>query len=181
VEVDETDVVNIETGQEARVSVDAFPDTTFSGEVTEVATSPIIVPTAAGPAPGATDYEVKITLSSQLPVPRSGLSASAEVVTARRENALAIPIQSLVVRAVADDSASAGSGVVEKEGVFVVRDGKAHFVPVRVGISGDRYFEVVSGLEAGDQVVSGSYEALRDLSDGAPVKVEETPAAGEGS
>jgi HlyD family secretion protein len=180
VEVDETDVVDIESGQEARVTVDAFPDTTFSGEVTEVATSPIIVPTAAGPAPGATDYEVKITLADQLPAARSGLSASAEVVTARRENALTIPIQSLVVRPVADDSASSG-GVVEKEGVFVVRDGEARFVPVRVGISGDRYFEVVSGLEAGDRVVSGSYEALRDLSDGAPVKVEETAASGEGS
>ena len=179
VEVDETDVVDIESGQEARVTVDAFPDTTFSGEVTEVATSPIIVPTAAGPAPGATDYEVKITLADQLPAARSGLSASAEVVTARRENALTIPIQSLVVRPVADDSASSG-GVVEKEGVFVVRDGEARFVPVRVGISGDRYFEVLSGLEEGDQVVSGSYEALRDLTDGASVKVEEA-ASSEGS
>jgi HlyD family secretion protein len=171
VEVDETDVVNIETGQQAEVTVDAFPDTTFIGEVTEVATSPIIVPTAAGPAPGATDYEVKITLSGQLPAARSGLSASAEITTARREDALTIPIQSLVVRSVSDDSA-AGGGVLEKEGVFVVREGRAAFVPVRVGISGDRYFEVLSGLEPGDRVVSGSYEALRDLTDGAPVKVE---------
>jgi HlyD family secretion protein len=180
VEVDETDVVNIETGQEARVTVDAFPDTTFSGEVTEVATSPIIVPTAGGPAPGATDYEVKITLTDDFPSPRSGLSASTEIVTARRENVLAIPIQSLVVRSVSDDSASA-EGVVEKEGVFVVRDGEAVFVPVRVGISGDRYFEVLSGLEEGDQVVSGSYEALRDLTDGAPVKIEEAAASSEDS
>jgi HlyD family secretion protein len=180
VEVDETDVVNIETGQEARVTVDAFPDTTFAGQVTEVATSPIIVPTAGGPAAGATDYEVKITLSGGLPSARSGLSASAEIVTAERENVLSIPIQSLVVRPVSDDSAS-GGGIVEREGVFVVRDGKAAFVPVRVGISGDRYFEVLSGPEAGDRVVSGSYEALRDLVDGAPVKVEETAASGEGS
>ncbi|HJR53692.1 MAG TPA: efflux RND transporter periplasmic adaptor subunit [Gemmatimonadota bacterium] len=180
VEVDETDVVNIESGQEARVTVDAFPDTTFGGQVTEVATSPIIVPTAGGPAPGATDYEVKITLTDEFPSPRSGLSASTEIVTAHRENALAIPIQSLVVRSVSDDSASA-AGVVEKEGVFVVRDGEAVFVPVRVGISGDRYFEVLSGLEEGDQVVSGSYEALRDLTDGAPVKIEEAAASSEDS
>lgn len=176
VEVDETDVVNIQTGQEAEVTVDAFPDTTFTGVVTEVATSPIIVPTAAGPAPGATDYEVKITLSGQLPAARSGLSASAEITTAQREDALTIPIQSLVVRPVSDDSAS-GGGVIEREGVFVVRDNKATFVPVRVGISGDRYFEVLSGLEAGDRVVSGSYEALRDLTDGAPVKVEKAEAS----
>ena len=172
VEVDETDVVNIDLGQEARVTIDAFPDTTFTGEVTEVATSPIIIPTAGGPAPGATDYEVKITLTGGLPAARSGLSASADIVTAERENVLSIPIQSLVVRSVSDDSAS-GGGVIEREGVFVVRDGKAEFVPVRVGISGDRYFEVLSGLEEGDRVVSGSYEALRDLVDGAPVKVEE--------
>lgn len=178
VEVDETDVVNIEVGQEARVTIDAFPDTTFTGQVTEVATSPIIVPTATGPAAGATDYEVKITLAGGLPAPRSGLSASADIVTAERENVLSIPIQSLVVRSVSDDSASEG-GVVEREGVFVVRDGAAEFVPVRVGISGDRYFEVLSGLEEGDRVVSGSYEALRDLVDGAPVKVEEADPSRE--
>jgi HlyD family secretion protein len=123
---------------------------------------------------------VKITLSGQLPAARSGLSASAEITTAQRENALTIPIQSLVVRSVSDDSA-AGGGVLEKEGVFVVREGRAVFVPVRVGISGDRYFEVLSGLEPGDRVVSGSYEALRDLTDGAPVKVEEAPATTEGT
>ena len=145
------------------------------------ATSPIIVPTAGGPAPGATDYEVKITLTDDFPSPRSGLSASTEIVTARREDVLAIPIQSLVVRSVSDDSASAGGGVVEREGVFVVREGEAVFVPVRVGISGDRYFEVLSGIEEGDQVVSGSYEALRDLTDGAPVKIEEAAASSEGS
>jgi HlyD family secretion protein len=168
VEVDETDVVDIETGQESTITVDAFPDTTFVGEVTEVATSPIIVPTVGGPAPGATDYEVKITLQGGLPAARSGLSASADIVTARRQDVLAIPIQSLVVRSVADDSAS--DGVVEREGVFVVREGTATFVPVRVGISGDRFFEVLSG----------SYEALRDLSDGAAVKVERTESGSPG-
>lgn len=175
VEVDETDVVDIEVGQEATISVDAFPDTTFAGEVTEVATSPLIVPTPGGPAAGVTDYEVKITLEGGLPAARTGLSASTDIVTARRESVLAIPIQSLVVRPVVDDAAS--GGVVEREGVFVVRDGTASFVPVRVGISGDRYFEVLSGLEPGDRVVSGSYEALRDLTDGAAVKVQRTAGA----
>jgi HlyD family secretion protein len=72
---------------------------------------------------------------------------------------------------VADDATA--EGVIEREGVFVVRDGTARFVPVRIGITGERYFEVVSGLEAGDQVVSGSYQALRDLTDGATVEIEE--------
>ncbi|MDX1661191.1 MAG: efflux RND transporter periplasmic adaptor subunit [Gemmatimonadota bacterium] len=171
VEVDETDVVDIETGQTAEVMVDAFPDTTFSGTVTEVSTSPKILPTAAGPAQGVTDFEVTITLEGTLPSARSGLSASADIVTARRENALVIPIQSLLVRTLVADTAA--GGVVEREGVFVVRDGEARFVPVEVGIAGDRYFEVVEGLEEGDQVVSGPYQALRDLTDGTVVDAEE--------
>ena len=171
VDVDETDVVAIEPGQPARVTVDAFPDTTFQGTVTEVATSPKVTPTTTGPAPSATDFEVTITLADPLPRARSGLSASAEIVTASREDALAVPIQSLVVRPVSDDSAE--GGVVEREGVFVVRDGEARFVPVRVGIAGERHFEVVSGLEGGEKVVSGPFQALRDLTDGTPVQEEE--------
>ena len=172
VEVDETDVVDVEVGQVANVTVDAFRDTTFAGRVTEVGTSPKIVPTATGPSETATDFEVVITLEDDLPAARSGLSCSADIVTGERDGALSIPIQSLVVRQVVDDAAGA-DGVVEREGVFVVRDGKAHFVPVRVGISGERHFEVLSGLEEGDQVVSGSYQALRDLTDGAAVEIQE--------
>ena len=176
VEVDETDVVHIDIGQAAEVTVDAFPDTTFTGKVTEVGTAPKIVPTAAGPSREATDFEVKITLDGSIPAARSGLSASAEIITAKRETALAVPVQSLVVRQVSDDSAAASKGVVEREGVFVVRDGKAVFVPIRVGIAGDRYFEVVSGLAENDQVISGPYQALRDLKDGEPVKIREKRA-----
>lgn len=185
VEVDETDVVNIEPGQTAEVTIDAFPDTIFSGTVTEVSTSPRIMPTAAGPAQGVTDFEVTITLDGSLPAARSGLSASADIVTATRENALVIPIQSLVVRTVVADTAS--GGVVEREGVFVVREREAAFVPVKVGIAGDRYFEVVEGLEEGDRVVSGPYQALRDLVDGTLVEAEEAEdeslrtARGDGS
>lgn len=169
VDVDETDVVNIEPGQEANVSVDAFPDTTFQGTVTEVATSPKVSPTAVG-TDTSTDFEVKITVDGPLPAARSGLSASADIVTARRKDVLTVPIQSLVVRPVVEDSAR--GGVVEKEGVFVVESGKARFVPVRVGIAGDRYFEVTQGLEEGAEVVSGPYQALRDLTDGGAVEAE---------
>ncbi len=171
IDVDETDVVDLEVGQEAKVTVDAFPDTTFVGHVTEVGTSPKIVATASGPADDSTDFEVVVTLDDKLPSAQSGLSCSSEIVTAERENVLTIPIQSLVVRSMADDAAGL-DGVVEREGVFVVRNGTARFAPVRVGISGERYFEIRSGLEENDQVVSGSYQALRDLSDGDTVKIE---------
>lgn len=171
VDVDETDIVHIDIGQEARVSIDAFPDTTFVGRVTEVSTAPKIVPTPTGPSPTATDFEVKVTLEGPIPTARSGLSASAEIVTATRNQALTIPVQSLVVRQISDDAAGA-QGVAEREGVFVIENGRARFVPVRVGIAGDRYFEVVRGLEGGEQVVSGPYQALRDLTDGAAVKIK---------
>ena len=181
VDVDETDVVDIEIGQQAKITVDAFPDTTFVGRVAEVGTSPKIVPTAAGPSPDATDFEVKITLEGSMPAARSGLSASTEIVTAERKDVVAIPVQSLVVRQVSDDSPQAEGGVVEREGVFIVEDGKVRFVPVRVGIAGDRYFEVVSGLEGGEQVVSGPYQSLRDLKDGDPVKITEKSEEAEES
>ncbi len=171
IDVDETDVVDLEIGQRAEVTVDAFPDTTFIGHVTEVGTSPKIVATASGPSDDSTDFEVVVTLDGELPSAQSGLSCSSEIVTAQRENVLTIPIQSLVVRPVADDAAGS-DGVVEREGVFVVRDGTARFTAVRVGISGERYFEIRSGLEENDQVVSGSYQALRDLADGDAVKIE---------
>jgi HlyD family secretion protein len=171
IDVDETDVVDLEVGQRAEVTVDAFPDTTFIGHVTEVGTSPKIVATASGPSDDSTDFEVVVTLDGELPSAQSGLSCSSEIVTAERENVLTIPIQSLVVRPVADDAAGS-DGVVEREGVFVVRDGTVRFTPVRVGISGERYFEIRSGPEENDQVVSGSYQALRDLADGDAVKIE---------
>lgn len=179
VDVDETDVVAIRAGQPAEVTVDAFPDTVFVGQVTEVATTPKVVPTTTGPAQGAADYQVTITLEGAFPASVSGLTASAEIVTATRENALTIPIQSLVVRPVEDDSAE--EGVVEREGVFVIEDGAARFVPVRVGIAGERHFEVVDGLEEGDRVVSGPYQALRDLSDGDTVEAEEARPARSGA
>jgi len=171
IDVDETDVVDLEVGQRAEVTVDAFPDTTFIGHVTEVGTSPKIVATASGPSDDSTDFEVVVTLDGELPSAQSGLSCSSEIVTAQRENVLTIPIQSLVVRPMADDAVGS-DGVVEREGVFVVRDRTARFTPVRVGISGERYFEIRSGLEENDQVVSGSYQALRDLADGDAVKIE---------
>jgi len=184
VDVDETDVVNIDVGQQARITVDAFPDTVFVGKVTEVGTSPKVIPTAAGPSPDATDFEVKITLEGGIPAARSGLSASTEIVTAERQKVIAVPVQSLVVRQVSDDAAESEGGVVEREGVFIIVDGKAKFVPIRVGIAGDRYFEVVSGLEGDEQVVSGPYQALRDLKEGDPVRVKkasETASAEGGS
>jgi HlyD family secretion protein len=185
IEVDETDVVNVRPGQTAKVTVDAFPDTTFAGTVTEVGTSPIVKENAQEQSRDAKDFKVVITLGESLPAPRAGLSATADIETARRRGALAVPIQSLVVRELPrpkigespPDTLEPGE---ETEGVFVMHGGKARFVPVKVGITGGRFFEVTSGVQPGDSAVSGSYEALRDLQDGDPVKVVK-PEAGKRS
>jgi HlyD family secretion protein len=178
IEVDETDVVSVKLGQPAKVTVDAFPDTSFSGKVTEVGTSPIVEEGAAQEqSEEVKDFKVVVTLDQPLPAARMGLSATADIETARRESSVALPIQALVVReqprpTIGEAPADTLEPGEETEGVFVVRDGKARFTPLRVGITGDRFFEVLSGVQAGDTVVSGSYEALRDLQDGDDVKIE---------
>jgi HlyD family secretion protein len=176
VEVDETDVVRVKPGHPARVTVDAFPDTTFRGRVMEVGTSPIVREEPKAETDDARDFKVVIALEDRLPDARAGLSATADIDTGRRDNAVAVPIQAVVVREVRQprlreappDTLEPGE---EREGVFVIADGKARFAPIEIGITGDRFFEVEHGLKPGQVVVSGSYEALRDLQDGDPVRI----------
>ncbi len=188
VEVDETEVVSIETGQLAEVTLDAFPDTSYAGIVTEVGNSPILSSSVSGQQ--GVDFKVVITVTDTIPHVRPGLSADSEIIADRAENGLAIPIQSLTVRQAKDlkgysaaaDSASADSTAVKKEesseieGVFVVVDGKAEFRQIKIGVAGQTHFEVVSGLEEGDKVVSGNFRAIRDLRDGQRVKITEKAA-----
>jgi HlyD family secretion protein len=194
VRVDETDVPRIAIGDSAVITIDAFRGQTLSGRVSEIghsATRP------RGGAAGqqqaaanqAVDFEIKITLDSPPPTLRSDLSMTAEIVTAMRKGALAIPIIALTVRespdsVVASEDAAAAAFAQEigartdQEGVFVVRDGEAKFVPVQVGIAGRGHFEVLSGVAAGDSIVAGPYDVIRTLSDGRRVRA--MPAAARG-
>ena len=188
VEVDETEVVSIETGQEAKVTLDAFPDTSYVGIVTEVGNSPILSSSVSGQQ--GVDFKVVITVTDTIPNVRPGLSADSEIIAARAEDGLAIPIQSLTVRQEKDlkgyvaeaDSASVDSTAVKKdesseiEGVFIVVDGNAEFREIKIGVAGQTHFEVVSGLEEGDLVVSGNFRAIRDLKDGQRVKITKKAA-----
>ncbi|MGH7567656.1 MAG: efflux RND transporter periplasmic adaptor subunit [Gemmatimonadales bacterium] len=179
VQVDETDVVRLHLADSVEVTIDAFPDTTFIGRVTKVSDSAIL--TAAASTPGsndrAVDYEVEITLGNPPADVRPDLSATARIITDTRQQALAVPIIALTVREHAPvstetrpaDTALAGKKK-ETEGVFVVTAGKATFRPVKVGIAGDEYFEVVDGVQEGETIVAGPYQAIRDLKDGAPVR-----------
>jgi HlyD family secretion protein len=182
VKVDETDVARINLGDSAVVQIDAFPDTTFLGRVTRISNSSVRT-VAQQSADQAVDYEVTIELMNAPPETRPDFSATAKIVTARRSQVLSIPIIALTVR---EDSAFANAdtavglgrprpakevGKRDIEGVFVVAaDGKVSFTPVKVGIAGEKHFEVVTGLKEGDRIVAGTYQAIRELKDGALVR-----------
>jgi HlyD family secretion protein len=185
VQVDETDVVRIASGDSVDVTIDAYPDTTFVGKVTKISNAAKLSQTAAGAQTGtsdrAVDFDVEITLTNPPADIRPDLSCTARVVTDTRDGVLAIPIIALTVRdhervpneavpAPPEDSLRKKFKKRETEGVFVVRDGIATFRPVRVGIAGDEYFEVRNGVREGETIVAGTYQAIRELKDGAKVK-----------
>ncbi len=193
VEVDETNIPYVQLGQRARIIVDALPDRTFEGIVTEIGNSPIQTGTGTGTSTGArqaTNFKVVVEIRDDIPEVRPGFTCTADITTASRSNATAVPIQAVAVRELVYDSegevmreplddrrrrgvatvASAaelepGQTRKEAEGVFVVRDGRAVFVPITLGIAGEEYFEVVAGLQSGDQVITGPYNSVRGLVD----------------
>jgi HlyD family secretion protein len=195
VEVDETDIPAVQLGQKAKVTIDAMPGKTFSGKVTEIGNSPIQA-AGASAASQATNFKVKVTLDGEIPEVRPGFTCTAEITTATRQQVVAIPIQATAVREVivdkegnivrdeskgpqrgrpapaASQELKPGQERKELEGVFVVRDNKAVFTPVKTGIAGEKYFEVLSGAHINDQVIIGPFSSVRELRDGAAVKIE---------
>jgi HlyD family secretion protein len=194
--VDETDIRNVKLGQRAEVRVDALEGVKIKGEVTEIGSSAI--PRGSGSAAGqgstntgnqAKDFRVVVTLDQPPANLRPGLNATADITTDRKADVLAIPIQAVVVRELGKDgkvvdpntdepapgspdaSAPRPKGE-EKEGVFVASNGLATFKPVKTGIVGETEIEIVSGLSAGDEIVTGSYKTLRTLKDSAKIKIE---------
>ena len=203
VEVDETDIPNVELGQRTKVTIDAAEGKTFTGRVTEIGNSPIQAPGQVNTGQRqATNFKVVVTLDEEVPDVRPGFTCTAEITTATRGQALAVPIQALTVRemlfdqkgnlvhepppqrrrggptASVETTVSAaepppGHSRKETEGVFVIRDDKGVFVPVTVGVAGERYFEVLSGLKDGDRVITGPFASVRQLADGEAVKMED--------
>ena len=186
IKVDETDVSRITLGDSAVVQIDAFPDTVFVGRVVRIANSSVKAAAAgAGTTDQAVDYEVVVQLVNAPQETRPDFSATAKVITDVRQRVLSIPIIALTVREdsaiINGDTAQAPGGRKpakqigkrDVEGVFVVNStNTVTFRPVKVGIAGDRYFEVLGGLKVGDRIVAGTYQAIRELRDGATVKQE---------
>jgi HlyD family secretion protein len=184
VKVDETDVARISLGDSAVIQIDAFPDTTFIGRVTQISNSAVKeAATGQQNADQAVDYEVTIQLVNTPSETRPDFSATAKIITDTRKSALSIPIIALTVReneslAASDTAVGLGKprpkkevGKKDVEGVFVVAaDNKVTFRPVKVGIAGEKHFEVLSGLKKGDRIVAGTYQAIRELKDGALIR-----------
>jgi HlyD family secretion protein len=188
VQVDETDVVRLSLSDSVEVTIDAYPDTTFWGRVTEVSHSAKLTATetASGSTDRAVDFDVEITLRNPPGDIRPDLSCTARIITDTRDRALSIPIIALTVRdhekvpneleagAPQRDTLRDRFKKREAEGVFVVRNGIATFRPVKTGVAGDEYFEVTDGLREGETIVGGTYQAIRDLKDGAKVRQADT-------
>ena len=189
VKVDETDVARISVGDSATVEIDAFPDTTFRGKVVEIGNSAILATGATtATSDQAVDYYVKVRLLNPPRDTRPDYSATAKVITDTRTNVLSIPIIALTVRehqsnenkdsaqVVLGKKATKDVGKRDVEGVFVIgKDNKVAFRPVKIGIAGEEYFEVLSGLQEGEQIVSGSFQAIRELKEGTTVREQPAP------
>jgi len=183
-EVDETSIPTVRLGQEARVRIDAYPNRTFDGAVTEVGSSPILR-TGVQAQNEAIKFKVKVQIKEPPDGIRPGLSVQADILTGFREKALVVPIQALVIRdeeappvgAAAAGNPSHSGRRRDQEGVYVLKDGKALFLPIKTGLLGELSLEVVEGLAGGEAVITGPFRALRSLKPGDRVK-EEKPKPG---
>lgn len=200
VKVDETDIVNVRIGQDADVTIDAIPGKVFKGKVTEIGSQAVLRSSGLATTQSTTstqeakDFKVVVTLAAPPDNLRPGLSTTARIKTAEKKNVIAIPIQALAVRtrkdleeAAKNAKKSRSSSVTlaapppvpsgdpkkdEVQGVFVVKGKDAAFKPVDTGIAGVTDIEITNGLEPGDEIVVGSYKALRTLKPQATVKVD---------
>ncbi len=189
--VDETEIVGLSLGDFAEVEVDALPDEIFKGEVTEIGNSPI----AGTSQQEAKDFKVIVTLNQPSKKLRPGLSCTSDITTETREDVLAIPIQALTIREVevdengkyvepnidekksepvvqADSNSKKKENKEELEGVFVIDEKmRARFRPIKTGITGESDIEVLENLKDGEEIITGSFQTLRTIKDGALVKI----------
>ena len=172
VEVDETDVIGVGLGQESNIRVDAFPETVFKGKVTEIGSSALQRTTGGVSTQESKDFKVVITLENPSKKLKPGLSASADIIVAEKKQALAVPISALVLRDKVGADASSSTAQKDEEGVYAVENARVKFQPIGKGITGGMMIEITSGLQEGQDIVTGPYASLRDLKDGVLIKTE---------
>jgi HlyD family secretion protein len=200
VEVDETEIGKILQAQPVKISVDAFPDTSFAGEVVEIGNTAIL--TGVGTQDQSTNFKVKVIFKDTNVKIRPGMSATVDITTKKGERVLSVPYAAVVVRSFdadslerskkgqtvpsADtkgqvqaaestgDSMNQQSGDKERKelkGVFLIKQGKAHFMETATGIADQKNIEILSGINDGDSVITGPYRSLRTIKEGEAVTV----------
>jgi HlyD family secretion protein len=168
VEVDETDVIGLSLGQQVDIRIDALPNQVLQGKVTEIGSSAL---QKAISTEESKDFKVVITLEDPPESLKPGLSASADIITAKRAEVLAVPISSLVLKE--KENGEDKDKDVQEEGVYIIKDSRASFQAVEKGIMGEMMVEIKSGLEEGQEIATGPYNALRQLKNDTLVKAEE--------
>ncbi len=198
VEVDETNIPSVQFNQPAKITIDAIPEKSFRGHVTEIGNSPIQATGNAAAGTQATNFKVVVVIDEKIPEVRPGFTCTADITTATRKGVPSVPIPAVAVRELiyneegqivkeprdekrrrpsskeqnTPQELKPGQTRKETEGVFVVRNGRAEFTPIKLGIGGDKYFELLSGLTVGEQVITGPYSSVRGMADGDLVKVD---------
>jgi len=183
--VDETDVPSVKVGQKAMLSIEAYPDRSFEGVVTQVENSPIakndsdlqgLITTS-----DAINFKVRVKLLQPPDSIRPGFSVTTDVITGSKPKALAIPLAAVVIRDDPKGAKTASGRIKTQTGVYALRKGKAEFVPVQLGLAGELMVEVVGGLSPREQIITGPFKTLRSLKDGDAVKLETEKKGAEGA
>ncbi len=186
-EVDETDIARVDLEQEAEITLDAFPDTTFRGKAVQIGNSP--KSSGFGSSDQITNFVVKILILDRVANIKPGMTASVDITTNEKTEAIKIPAGSVVMRPentgvetknagesdsaeAADDRPAENADIRDIDGVFLVSQGKSRFVPVKMGIRDQQHVEILDGVAEGDSVISGPYRLLRTLKHDEMIKPE---------
>ena len=203
VKVNENDIINVKKGDHTVVTVDAFPGRKFIGTVNEISSSAITTgaqSAASSASDDVTNFLVKISIKAPEAQLRPGMSATVDIETQTVENVVAVPIQSVTVRAEGGKTAEELQQAKAKEAkersgndlevaserqdarknrdllqrvVFIKSGDTVKQRKVETGIADNSLIEVKSGVKAGEEVVSGSYAAIsRRLKDDSKVMIE---------
>jgi HlyD family secretion protein len=187
--VDETDTPTVQIGQKALLNIDAYPGRTFDGLVTEVGNSPILKddPDLQGltTTSDAINFKVKVKVEAPPPSIRPGFSVTADIITDVKQKVAAVPLAAVIVRDSPKGEKNEAGKLKTEQGVYALRDGKAVFASIKTGITGELMVEVVSGVPAGEEIITGPFKALREIKDGDRVKKmsekEKKAAEGQGA